>query len=239
MTAQPLTFRYAPDVLARYPATVGGIVIAQGLRNGSTSPALLAAYEAEQRATLARIGNTPLSEIESLAAWRSAFRGFGVDPTQIRSAPEALLRRLTKKGDIPSINLLVDLGNLVSIRHALPVAIFDARAVTGGLTVRFADGTERFTELGATEAEHPQPGEVIFADDTGLVAARRWCWRQSAQSAARADTTAAIITVEAQHADGHAAVAAAQRALLTLLHEYAGGEYVTALLDANNPLLSG
>ncbi|HEU5439132.1 MAG TPA: phenylalanine--tRNA ligase beta subunit-related protein [Ktedonobacterales bacterium] len=239
MPMRPLIFRYSADVLARYPTTVGGILVARGLRNGPTPAALLRAYEAEQRATLARVGATPLSEIESLAAWRSAFRGFGVDPTQIRSAPEALLRRLTKKGDIPSINLLVDLGNLVSIRHALPVAIFDARAVGGGLTVRFADGSERFTELGAAEAEHPQPGEVIFADETGLVAARRWCWRQSVQSAARPDTTAAIIAVEAQHAGGRAASEAAQRDLLALLHEYAGGDYVAALLDAGNPELSG
>lgn len=239
MTTQPLTFRYAADLLARYPATVGGIVIARGLRNGPTPPALLAAYKAEQRATLARIGDTPLSAIESLAAWRSAFRGFGVDPTQIRSAPEALLRRLTKKGDIPSINLLVDLGNLVSIRHALPVAIFDARGFNGGLTVRFADGGERFTELGAAEAEHPQPGEVIFADETGLVAARRWCWRQSAESGARADTTAAIVAVEAQHAHAYTAVEAAQRDLLALLHEHAGGDYTAALLDAGNPVITG
>lgn len=226
-TSSPsLTFRYAPDVLARYPATTRGVLIARGPRNGPTPAVLRAAYEAEQRAALARIGT---------------FRGFGVDPTQIRSAPETLRRRLTKKGDIPSINLLVDLGNLVSIRYALPVAIFDACVITGGLTVRFADGAERFTELSATEVEHPQPGEVIFADDTGLVAARRWrwCWRQSAQSAAHPDTTAAIVTIEAQHAGGHAAVEAAQRDLLALLHEYASGAHEAALLDASNPTLSG
>jgi DNA/RNA-binding domain of Phe-tRNA-synthetase-like protein len=63
---------------------------------------LEAAYRAEQQAVIARIGSRPLSEIESLAAWRSAFRAFGVEPTQYRSAAEALLRRLTKKGDIPA-----------------------------------------------------------------------------------------------------------------------------------------
>ena len=78
-----------------------------------------------------RIGETPLSQIPSLAAWRSVFRGFGLDPTQYRGAAEALLRRLTKKGEIPSVNTLVDIGNLVSIRYALPVALFDLRATTG------------------------------------------------------------------------------------------------------------
>ena len=52
------------------------------------------------------------------ASKHEAIRGFGVDPTQYRSAAEALLRRLSKSGEIPSINALVDLGNLVSIRYA-------------------------------------------------------------------------------------------------------------------------
>src|SRR5437763_16900714 len=169
-------FRYHPAILARYPAVVGGAILAQGMSNGPTSDSLRAAFRAEQQATLQRIGDTPLSQIESLAAWRNAFRGFDVDPTQYSSAAEALLRRVTKKGDIPSINLLVDLGNLVSIRYALPVAVFDTRALQGTVTVHFADGSERYTTLGQTEVEHPERGEVVFTDETGLVIARRWCW---------------------------------------------------------------
>src|SRR5690242_6878115 len=171
-------FCYHPDIVARYPNIIGGVILAEGMNNGPTPETLLVAYQAEQQATLRRIGETPLSQIPALAAWRGAFRGFGLDPTQYRSAAEALLRRLTKKGDIPSINTLVDLGNLVSIRYALPVAIFDTRAVQGTITVRFASGLERFTVLGEAEAEHPEPGEVIFADERDLVVARRWCWRQ-------------------------------------------------------------
>ena len=88
-------FQYHPDILARYPNLIGGVIVARGVRNGATPPGLRALYHAEQQATLARIGSTPLSEIPSLAAWRGVFRSFGVDPTQIRSACEALLRRLT------------------------------------------------------------------------------------------------------------------------------------------------
>src|ERR1700757_4564352 len=141
-------FQYHPDVLARYPQVVGGAILALGVTNGPTPERLLALYESEQQQVLQRIGNTPLSQIESLAAWRRAFRDFGVDPTQYRSASEALLRRLTKKGDIPSINLLVDLGNLVSIRYALPVAVIERRTLQGAVTVHFADGSERYSELG-------------------------------------------------------------------------------------------
>lgn len=184
---------------------------------------------------LEKIGDTPLSELPSISAWRSAFREFGVNPTKTRSAAEALLRRLTKKGDIPSINTLVDIGNLVSIRYGLPVAIFDRRSLEGILTVKFADGDERYTELGSDEIKHPEKGEVIFADDTDLVFARRWCWRQSLQSAARLDTSQAIITVEAQHDEGQADIEQAQADLLQLLEQYAGGSYQAKVLNRDNP----
>jgi DNA/RNA-binding domain of Phe-tRNA-synthetase-like protein len=233
----PEIFRYDPAILERYPDVVGGVILARGVVNGPTPTALQEAYAAEQAATVERIGATPLSQLPSLGAWRGAFRGFGVDPTQYRCAAEALLRRLTKAGSIPNLNALVDLGNLVSIRYVLPVAIFDLRAATGTVTVRFAGGTERFTPLGQEEAEHPVPGEAIFRDETGMVSARRWCWRQSAESAARDDSTTVLITVEAQHAGGRGDVEAALRDLLALLPLGEGGELRTAVLDRENPAL--
>ncbi len=232
-------FHYHLDILAAFPKLLGGVILARGLRNGPTSQALRTAYLAEQQAALARIGSTPLSEIESLAAWRGAFRAFGVEPTQYRSAAEALLRRLTKKGDIPSINLLVDLGNLVSIRYALPVAVFDTQALQGAVTVRYADGSEQFTPLGESAAENPEVGEVVFSDERKRVIARRWCWRQSDDSAARESTTDAILTVEAQHAGGQANVEAAVRDLLDLLREYTEGEFISGILGRDRTAISG
>lgn len=182
-------------------------------------------YLAEQGRVLERIGSIPLSEIETLAGWRSAFRQFGVDPTQYRSAAEALLRRLIKKGDIPCINAVVDICNLVSIRYALPVAAFDLRHVQGTITVQFANGQERFTPLGETGIEHPELGEVIFMDEAGLVVARRWCWRQSAESAAQESTQEALFTIEAQHSGGRDLVERAFGDLQQLLVEFVGGEY--------------
>jgi len=230
--------QYDTRILTRYPTVVGGVILAQGMTNGPTPIDLQAAFIAEQQATLQRIAATPLSQIPSLAAWRAVFRSFGVDPTQYRSAAEALLRRLTKKGDIPSINSLVDLGNLVSIRYALPVAVFDTSSLNSAVTVHFADGSERYTTLGQDELEHPEPGEVVFSDDTKLVIARRWCWRQSDQSAAQQETTHAIITVEAHHAQGKEDVDAALDDLLILLRTYAGGDFIYSRLDVTNPIIS-
>lgn len=210
-------FGYHPEVVERFPGVRGAVIHAIGLGNDPTPQSLLGAYRREQDDTKDRVGDAQLSEIPSLAAWRRVFSAFGVKPTQYRSAVEALLRRLTKQGDIHSINTLVDMANLVSIRHSLPVAVCDQRPVTGVTTVRFANGEERFTDLGSGTTSHPEPGEVVFVDDAGLASARRWCWRQSAESAAGPDTTEAIFTIEAHHESAEDDVGHAAEDLLELL----------------------
>ncbi len=233
-------FAYDHEILERFPHVVGGVIHADGVRNRPAPPDLTAAFVAEQRAVIERIGDTPLSELPTLAAWRGVFRGFDVNPTKYRSAAEALLRRLTKQGDLPSINTLVDLANLVSVRYALPVAVFDQRAVSGGTIVRFAHGGERWGDLGSSQTEHPEPGEVIFADDDEQVSARRWCWRQSRSSAAGDDTSEILVTVEGHHAAAADDIDRALRDLQSLLGSFASPSAVrTDILDAANPAFDG
>lgn len=209
---------------------------AVGLTNGPPSAALVEAFAAEQATVRTGLGTASLADVPSLTAWRRVFRGFGVDPTTYRSAAEALLRRLTKQGSLPSINTLVDCGNLVSIRYALPVAVFDQREVTGGTTVRFATGEESFTDLGSGDRAAPDAGEVIFIDDRGLVAARRWCWRQAAETASGRDTTAVLVTVEGHHENATTDVAAAMADLEALLGTYAGpAALASGMVGASSP----
>jgi DNA/RNA-binding domain of Phe-tRNA-synthetase-like protein len=192
-------FAYDSAIVDRFPTIRAGVVHATGLANGASPSGLLDAYRAEQREVADRLGRTAIADHASIAAWRRVFSSLGSKPTQYRNAAEALLRRLSKHGDIPSINTLVDIGNLVSIRYAMPVAVCDQATVVGSTTVRFATGAERFTDLGSSQTAHPEPGEVVFVDDDETVSARRWCWRQSAQSATSASTVEALVVIEGHH----------------------------------------
>lgn len=231
------SFQYEARILENYPNLVAGVIVARDLKNGPAPASLRDKVRAEQAAVKERIGAGPLSELPSLSAWRRAISAFGVSPTKYRSAAEALLRRLTKKGDIPSINALVDIGNLVSIRYGLPVAIFDASRIAAPITVHYADGSEMYMELGRDEIIHPLPGEVIFSDEKRMVVARRWCWRQSATSAAGENTSDAVITVEAHHDGGARDIECALADLLALLAEFAGGRCESAVLSSGNPAI--
>jgi len=231
-------FQYHPAVLSKFPNIRAAVILATNVKNERTTANLKEDFLGEQQATLARIGNTPLSELPSLAAWRNTFRAFGVNPTKYRSAPEALLRRLTKKGDIPSINTLVDICNLVSIRYAIAVAAFDTRAISDVVTVRFAEGDEQFLPLGEVNIEKPDKGEIIFVDDRGVVIARRWCWRQSEESAANLTTENVIFTIEALHETAEYDVAMALNDLQSMLSEYTQGNYRSDFLSPEKPEIS-
>src|SRR6266542_6629185 len=227
---------YTDAVAERYPTIRAGVMHATGLVNRPSSSELLDDYRAEQQAASERLKAMAISDLPSIAAWRRAFTRFGAKPTQHRNAAEALLRRLAKHGDIPTINTLVDIGNLVSIRYTLPVAVFDLAGVAGFITVRFATGAELFTDLGSTASVSPDPGEVIFVDSNNVVSARRWCWRQSAQSATSATTVDALVVVESHHDTASGDVESALTDLAWLLASHQPDSQITSyVLSATNP----
>jgi DNA/RNA-binding domain of Phe-tRNA-synthetase-like protein len=228
-------FAYDDAVTGRYPTIRAGVIHASRLANGPSSPELLEEYRAEQHAASERLKATAIADLPQIA-WRRVFTGFGAKPTQYRNAAEALLRRLAKRGDIPTINTLVDIGNLVSIRYAMPVAAFDQASIAGSTTVRFATGAELFTDLGSTDIVHPDSGEVIFVDSEGVVSARRWCWRQSAQSATSTTTVDALIVVEGHHDTAGRDVESALTDLTSLLASHQPqGQTRSYVLSPTNP----
>ena len=94
-------------------------------------------------------------------------------------------------------------------------------------------GERYFTFSG--ETEHPDPGEVIFADAAGQAHARRWTNRQSGHSAIRETTTDVLIVAEAMHDSAPADI---ERLVTTIAEELSAVWSVTprtAILTASSP----
>jgi DNA/RNA-binding domain of Phe-tRNA-synthetase-like protein len=188
-------FQHAPAVWAAHPDLVAGAVYATGLTASAPVEPVVDRYLAVARERLA--GGTE-AELPEIQAWRRAFARMGLKPTQYRCASESLLRRLRREGDLPRIHPLIDLCNAISVAFAIPVAALDATRIAGDLEVRPATGDERYLAFSG-EVEHPEPGELIFADAGGESHARRWTHRQSGHSAVRESTTSVLIVTEAMH----------------------------------------
>ncbi len=196
------------------------LVTADGLRGGPSdevSERVLATAEATARD---RLGGRRPEELPELAAWREAYRSFGAKPQRTRPSVEALLRRLDPDG-LPRVDRITDVYNAVSIAHLLPLGGEDRAAYAGPPRLVRADGTEPFdtTAGGEPVVEHPDPGEVVWRDDTG-VTCRRWNWRQGVRTRITTGTTGALFVLDVLDPltddDAHAAADALTEGLLAL-----------------------
>ena len=117
-----LRYRIAPEVFEAHPDYVRGVLVFDRLDNRGDGAALVPLLrEAEQRVRDTVAGN--VAEHPGIAAWREAYRRFGAKPSEHRSSIEAMVRRVVQPGEIPSINPLVNIGNIVSLRHRLPAGV--------------------------------------------------------------------------------------------------------------------
>jgi len=187
-------FCHSPGIWRDFPELVPGVLIARGISIGDVAPQT-ARFSAVAATRLERRSEGELPEIQ---AWRRAFSKMGLKPTQCRCASESLLRRFRKEKVLPQIHPLIDLCNSISLAFAIPIAVFDVSRISDYLQVRYANGSEVYSTLSG-ELEHPEPGEVIFADSAGKAHARRWTNRQSGYSAVRDETSYALIAGEAMH----------------------------------------
>jgi DNA/RNA-binding domain of Phe-tRNA-synthetase-like protein len=117
-------------------------------------------------------------------AWREAYRAFGAQPKKTPSSLESLLKRYRRDNALPVIDDLVDAYNALCLNWGAPFGGEDAAAYAGSPQLVIADGSETFdtSRDGQIVVEHPEPGEVIWRDGTG-VTCRRWNWRQCKRTA--------------------------------------------------------
>lgn len=202
-------FCHSADVWRDFPELVPGVLVAEPLTSDASVGPQIARFHAVAESRLATSSEAELPEIQ---AWRRVFSRMGLKPTQYRCASESLLRRFRKERSLPQLHPLIDLCNAVSLAFAIPVAVFDVSKIAGYVEVRHAAGSEVHLTFSGEE-EHPEPGEVIFADDAGRAHARRWTNRQSRHSAVGAHTTAVLIVAEAMHGSAQADVQALTAAI--------------------------
>ncbi|MGI5243423.1 B3/B4 domain-containing protein [Dactylosporangium sp. CA-139066] len=226
-----MRFRHRDEIWRDFPDLVPAVLSLQDITPDADVSRIVAEHTATALKRLDGGGESALPEIQ---AWRRAFAAQGVRPTQYRCASESLLRRLRREGALPSLHPLVDVCNAVSVAYAIPVAAIDIDRVAGGLEVGYASGTETYETFAGT-VEHPDPREVIFADEAGFAHARRWTNRQSGRSAIRPETTRALIVAEGLHATAAADVAELAGALAEALREAWGKAPAPVVLTADHP----
>lgn len=206
-----------PLVQERFPGYSAVILYARGLVNGPGTPestAILREAEAHCRSllTMEMLANHP-----HIAAWRETYRAFGSKPKKYLCSVEALLTRVLKGNELPTINMLVDLYNAVSLKHVLPVGGEDWDMLASDLHLTFAKGDEPFQTT--NELTYPDKGEVVWVDQDG-VTCRKWNWRQGSRTRLSEETTNVYYVLDSMAPYSQEALLAASEELQALLRHF-------------------
>ena len=154
----------------RFPGLDALLLRVEGVRVESRSPELERFKEEVIGRIRGRWTLLQLREEPIFRAYRDFFWRIGIDPTKVRPAAEALIRRVLRGRPLPRINTLVDAYNFASMETAVALAAFDVDRIEGDLLMREARRGERFLGIGMERPMTLKGGEVVVADKEKLVA---------------------------------------------------------------------
>ena len=136
--------------------------------NSPTSPALWAELEADCQALRAAFTPDSVKLRSGIAATRAAYRACGKDPSRYRPACEQLARRVLQGKSLYSVNTLVDLGNLVSLRCGYATGLLDADRVVGNVGLGIGRADEAYEGIGRGSLNIE--GLPVYRDADGPIA---------------------------------------------------------------------
>jgi len=233
--------RYSIDsaVLSMFPDLARGVVVAHDIDNRLGNGALAALLEDTWRKTQSSTA-TGFAEDARVKVWDDAYRRFGANPNRDTPSIKFLLSQALKGKSLRSINPLVDILNIISLRYSLPCGADDINSldVNGDIALALSKGDETFTSLGKPEqADPPVLGEVIYLTlPSKRVMCRRWNWRNAFFSRITNQTKLAAINVDAFLPPfDMGTVRKATEELANLVTEFCGGRVEQHYLNASNP----
>jgi DNA/RNA-binding domain of Phe-tRNA-synthetase-like protein len=218
-----MRLRIDPRIFDEYPGVRVGALFVDGVDNSGGDPEIRRLLDEAERRAAAALAGVEVAAHPRVVPWRDAYRRFGAKPKKYRSSIENLVRRVLQGGSLPSIHPLVDLYNVVSLRHLVPVGGEDLDRIEGDLVLTFAgDAEPPALLLGESQPRAPHPGEVIYKDAAGAVC-RRWNWKEADRTKLTAGTRRAVLVIEALPPVDEALLAAALADLAALVQRFCGG----------------
>ena len=158
------------NVLQKFPDLRVLVSEVKGVKVSELDPQLEAFKEEVSAGVRSRFNLEGLKDEPVFRAYRDFFWRIGVDPTKVRPAAEALIRRVLGGKSIPRINNLVDAYNLASMTTCIALAAFDLDRLKGDIIMRFAEKGEEFLGIGMDKPVTLAGGEVVMTDASRLIA---------------------------------------------------------------------
>ncbi|MBW7944751.1 tyrosine--tRNA ligase [Patescibacteria group bacterium] len=225
-----MQFSIHPDVFKLFPDFKVGLLVVTGLD--------------QSKADMTTIGQLLSDSIKHAQAedwptdrrkvWEDAFRKINLNVDEIKPSHLALVERVKKNGDIPSILPIVDIANSYSLKHGVPVGTHSLDALSEDIIIRPTTSVDRFVAMNKTEAEGVQEGVLAYTSGQQVLT-KNFAWRQGELSKVRPDTRNVIIPIDTFGTVSEGELLTIIKELKTLLQAQVGGTIQTAILSKTTP----
>ena len=227
-------FRIEKEFLDIFPEARLGILVCHGIDNRIKEQDKYAVYLKDSVSLAARhIENPEFTENPVIRRWRDAFYKFKTKKGA-RCSIEALLKRVSKGGEIGPINPLVDIYNGLSLKYGIPVGGEDIDKFEGNVRLTLASGDEEFMTLGSEKSEPPSPGEIVYKDDAGAIC-RCFNWREAVRTMLTEETTNAFMCIETLSKEELPVLEEALEELKNLIEKELSGTCEKYIVSAESP----
>ncbi|MDJ0652093.1 MAG: lysine--tRNA ligase [Simkaniaceae bacterium] len=229
-----MDFYIEPSVIKKHPHLKIGVLLARGIKNQGNRDEILQLIATTSEAVKKRYAGQDITQDPKILDWREAYKSFGYKPSSYRCSAEALMRRVMGSKELPSINPVVNLYQLISIKYVLPTGANDLDKISGTLRLAMAQGNEHFIALGSLGEEIAKKGEIIYRDDREVLC-KAWNWRASDTSKMTEESQNVFLVIEGLEHTKPGEMTQALHELKTLLHRYCGGQSEAYYLDREIP----
>jgi len=220
-----------PELFAKQNDYVIGVVAAAGIdnrtENSEIENLLKAAVDAQKQLVAGKV----VKDLKEFEPYHIAMRNFGISLSRFQMSVEALLKRLSKGDDMPSISPIVNLANAVSLHHHLPIGVHDIDSLAGDLEIRYVKGDDVFE--GGEDSSGFDNEEVVYASGNSI-RTRRWIWRQMPAGRTSENSKNLVFPIDGFTVNMET-ILAAREELASLLKQHFNCEIRVGLINKETP----
>jgi DNA/RNA-binding domain of Phe-tRNA-synthetase-like protein len=216
-----LHFTISPEVSAL--GVSGAYFVIEGLRNQPDSQEFNTVRDCALKDLLPTLSPATLETDPILGGFRTLHEKVQVSNRKNVSSPENLIAMLLRNGRLPSINLVVDIYNLISCKSRLALGAHDTAKIQGNVSLRLTTGSELFVPLGSDKPKPVSAGEYCYVDDANEVICRLET-RQVEKTKVLLETGACFYIVQGNAATSPSHIKDAFAELVSMTQRFCGGQ---------------
>ena len=208
-----------------------GVVVARGINNTIENKEIKELFKSIAEREKQLVLGKSVKEIKEFEPYHNAMRNFGISLSRFQMSVEAMLKRMSKGDDMPSINSVVDLVNAVSLQYHMPIGTHDIDSLIDDIEIRYVKDSDIFE--GSDDSSGFDKEEVVYASGN-TIRTRRWIWRQMPAGKISDNAKNLVFPVDG-FLSNKETVLAARDALAENFKRFFGCDVKVGLIDKNSP----